>query len=164
MMVCVSTEYPNNAAWTVTYNLRDARTGELIRTITSDAPPFDSFALTADENYLITSASRSNQDIVNTNSGIALRYGINISYVNLWDFQRGTLIRDFFTQGGTLVLSEDEQSFTVADSRSVRHWRLDTLDELIAWTCQNRYVPEFTIEQRQRFGISSERSLCRTLG
>ena len=35
----------------------------------------------------------------------------------------------------------------------VELWRVDALDELIAWTQVNRYIPELTCDQRQLYRI-----------
>jgi WD40 repeat protein len=43
-----------------------------------------------------------------------------------------------------------------SSDRTLRVWQLLTLDETIAWTLANRYVPDLTQEQRQRYGLALE--------
>jgi hypothetical protein len=41
-----------------------------------------------------------------------------------------------------------------ADDDAVHEYRLDaTQDDLLAWVAANRYLPELTCQQRQRYGI-----------
>jgi WD40 repeat protein/DNA-binding SARP family transcriptional activator len=86
-----------------------------------------------------------------------LLLGGSLSGINsLWQVDTGEEIRRY---GGGLVKSPN---FT-PDGRhavvgyldgAVELWRIDsTLEELLSWTRNNRYIPELTCEQRELYGI-----------
>ena len=54
-----------------------------------------------------------------------------------------------------LAFIPDGCSFlTAADTDAVHEWRVDaTQDDLRAWVAANRYLPELTCQQRQRYRI-----------
>ncbi len=78
--------------------------------------------------------------------------------VFLWDVATGMLLRHFagheeyvlevvFTPDGKTLLS-------VCDDDTVREWQVDASQEaLLAWIATNRYMPELTCEQRERYQI-----------
>jgi hypothetical protein len=99
-----------------------------------------------------------------TFSGISLFSSITTKEkVAEWDFAAGDLLWTFpeHTLGG-LLSPDDKRMYSVSRGYIVT-WRFDTHDELIQWACENRYMPEFTAQQRERFGIENEISLCKTL-
>jgi WD40 repeat protein len=94
----------------------------------------------------------------NLPSGIDLTYSVdNRQRISQWDTLTGNLIRDFPNESSdAIVLKPDGSGLLTFD----RVWRLDTPEELIAWTCVNRYVADFTPEQRERYDITSDTSVC----
>ena len=90
---------------------------------------------------------------------LMLTSGMN-GVLKLWDLETAELIRQFgyaepaiifdiaMSPDGTTALSGSSQ-------QTIVQWRLDstTLDELIAWIEQNRYVRELTCEERAMYQI-----------
>jgi WD40 repeat protein len=77
----------------------------------------------------------------------------------LIDLKTGQLIRHFNDLAGTPISSPflpDGHSALVAFSDGkIEQWRIDSLDELIAWTYANRYIPELTCEHRQLYHLAA---------
>jgi WD40 repeat protein len=77
--------------------------------------------------------------------------------VILWDVATVQPIRRF--HGHTAIVrcvdfSPDGRTFLSSSlDASVRLWRIDSLEQLIAWTIANRYVPELTREQRRLYRL-----------
>jgi WD40 repeat protein len=75
---------------------------------------------------------------------------------SLWRTETGEVIRRY---GGGFVFSPDfspDGRHAVVGHRdgAVELWRIDaTLDELLTWTGNNRYVPELTCEQRELYSV-----------
>ncbi len=75
----------------------------------------------------------------------------------LWNMTTQTTVRQFLDVCGAIfspAFSPDGRSILANfwDGR-VELWRVDTLDELIAWTQVSRYIPELTCDQRQLYRI-----------
>jgi WD40 repeat protein len=71
--------------------------------------------------------------------------------VIVWDVATGWPLRRFVGhQGavGAVAFSPDGKAvLSASNDGTIRQWRIDTPDELIAWTRANRYMPELTCEQ-----------------
>jgi WD40 repeat protein/DNA-binding SARP family transcriptional activator len=83
-----------------------------------------------------------------------------------WDVATGQAIRRYSdagtASGALLFLSPDGHSFfTTPDQHKLVQWRIDTLDELLAWTLTHRYVRELTCDEREMYQIEP---LCDTAG
>jgi len=52
--------------------------------------------------------------------------------------------------------SDGRTIFSGSTDTTVRHWRLDTRDEMIAWAEANRYFPELNCEQQRRYGLAQQ--------
>lgn len=80
--------------------------------------------------------------------------------LGLWDANTGQLIR--FLSGHNapitgLTLSADgtlAASSTGVDGDVMIVWQISTLDEVVAWTYENRQIPELNCLQREQFGLS----------
>jgi WD40 repeat protein len=71
----------------------------------------------------------------------------------LWDLQTGELIRRYSASGYNLIFAPNHRT-AVVSSYSLELWRIDTtLDELLAWTRANRYIPELTCDQRDLYRV-----------
>ncbi|MEQ9030274.1 MAG: TIR domain-containing protein [Aggregatilineales bacterium] len=81
--------------------------------------------------------------------------------LGLWDANTGQLIR--FLRGHDaevtgLTLSADgtfAASSTGIDGDVMIVWQIYTLEQVIAWTLENRQIPELTCVQREQFGLSA---------
>jgi len=78
--------------------------------------------------------------------------------LRVWDVGSGQSLRTL--EGHTssvyaVAYSPDGQTVVSGSSdRTLRVWPILRLNELIDWTLANRYVPELTDEQRQRYGLA----------
>jgi WD40 repeat protein len=75
----------------------------------------------------------------------------------LWDIATAQPLRRFVGHSAAVrdvVLSADGRTaLSGSVDTAVRLWRLDSLDELIAWTNANRYVTELTCDQRELYRL-----------
>lgn len=78
--------------------------------------------------------------------------------VLLWDVESGALLRRF--QGHAsfvleVVFGPDGQTvLSIAEDDTLREWRVDdSLEELLDWVGENRYVPELSCEQRAQYHV-----------
>jgi WD40 repeat protein len=89
------------------------------------------------------------------------QFGISSSTdgtTTLWDLNTGKLIRRYQVSPFTLLFTPDNRSAIVGiiATNRIESWRLDaTLDELLAWTHANRYIPELTCQQRELYRLES---------
>jgi WD40 repeat protein/serine/threonine protein kinase len=121
--------------------LLDAETGAPVRYFRGLSGVFWSLDLSPDGKYLIAGADR----------GIVLR----------WDFQTGDEVQRFYGPGANswnVVYSPDGQtlfSTTPDPNEDVIQWRVAdwSLDELRTWVSKNRYVRDFTCEERTQYRI-----------
>jgi WD40 repeat protein len=82
--------------------------------------------------------------------------------VTQWDIATGQTIRHYLDTGWAVYLSPDGRSFfTTPDAVNLVQWRIDTLDELLAWTLTHRYVRELTCSERETYQIEP---LCDAAG
>jgi len=84
----------------------------------------------------------------------------------LWDIVEGVALRRYAGLNKPIVglaFVPDGHSFLVAaDDDAVHEWRVDaTQDDLLAWVEANRYVPELTCQQRERYHVEP---LCEQAG
>jgi len=53
-----------------------------------------------------------------------------------------------------LAFSPDGRTLaTTSPDLSIRLWRIDTLEELLAWTQANRYIPQLTCDQADLYHL-----------
>jgi len=81
--------------------------------------------------------------------------GILTSNGEQWDLATGEVTRRY-PPGLDLALSPDGGSFFTAAWRpvpSITEWRLDSRDELLAWTMNHRLVRELTCDERQLYQL-----------
>lgn len=90
------------------------------------------------------------------------RYVLSASFgdVILWDFETGGVLRHFrgFTNWGNVIFGPDEQTaFSVTGSAAdgIIEWKIADmpLDELLEWISANRYVREFTCDERAQYRL-----------
>ena len=78
--------------------------------------------------------------------------------VRVWDVASGQSLRTLEatpTAVKAVAFSPDGKTVVSGSGdRTLRVWPILTLNELIDWTLANRYVPELTDEQRQRYGLA----------
>jgi hypothetical protein len=90
--------------------------------------------------------------------GKTLVSGSSDRTLRVWDVASGQSLRTL--QGhsgavGAVAFSPDGKSVVSGSfDNTLRVWPILRMDDLIAWTLANRYVPELTEEQRQRYGLA----------
>lgn len=103
--------------------------------------------------------------VVSTDGRLALTASMAGSLM-LWDLERGELIRHSEGHGVVfdLALAPDGQTVLFGSSdTTIVQWRIDnpSLDELKAWVAANRYLPELTCAEREKYQIEP---LCDSTG
>ncbi|MEM8857394.1 MAG: hypothetical protein AAGD96_03685, partial [Chloroflexota bacterium] len=78
----------------------------------------------------------------------------------LWDLADGSILRQYTNFVGApldvRINRSGNHAYSVEDREAaiLRSWRLDLTDEeLLNWIEGNRYVPEFSCEQRELYNI-----------
>jgi WD40 repeat protein len=116
--------------------LWDMQTGNILRRFANHVGGIGQVQLSPDETLLLSGS------INGTNS--------------LWRVETGEEIRRY---GGGFVVSphftpDGRHAVVGYQDGAVELWRIDsTLDELLTWTRNNRYVPELTCEQRELYRV-----------
>jgi WD40 repeat protein len=74
---------------------------------------------------------------------------------SLLQVETGEVIRRYDGFAQSLSFSSDGKHAVIGlRSGGVELWRIDsTLDELLTWTRNNRYLPELTCEQREYYNV-----------
>lgn len=142
----------------------NVETGKAVRQLTIDAHSFSSFDVQPDEKTFVTSSfgGGGGGGGASTLSGIPLRstgVSTNPSFKQ-WNWSTGELIWEFPQNTYYAFFSPDRKRMFSMLGDSLAVWRFDSHDELVDWACANRYVPEFTSDQRKRFNIKNTVSLC----
>jgi WD40 repeat protein len=95
-----------------------------------------------------------------SNDGLTLLSAAFDGTIRVWDLGSGFEVRRYVLDDrlsvNSAVISADEQTIItgLTDGR-VRLWRLyPTLDSLLAWTFNNRFVPEISCAQREQFRMT----------
>jgi WD40 repeat protein len=79
--------------------------------------------------------------------------------VVLWDYATGNVLRRFEGHMGWIFdvafSSDGEHVYSASADGTVREWRVGgwALDDLLAWVHENRYVRDFTCEERAQYRI-----------
>jgi WD40 repeat protein/serine/threonine protein kinase len=116
--------------------LWDVQTGNILRRFNNHAGDVGQVRFSPDETLLLGGS------LDGTNS--------------LWRIETGEVIRRY---GGGFVISpnfspDGRHAVVGYQDGAVELWRIDlTLDELLTWTRNNRYIPELTCEQRELYRI-----------
>jgi WD40 repeat protein len=76
----------------------------------------------------------------------------------LWDVEAGIALRRYVGLAkpivGVVFVPDGRSFFVAADDDAVHEYRVDTSQEdLLTWIAANRYVPELTCQQRERYRI-----------
>jgi WD40 repeat protein/serine/threonine protein kinase/DNA-binding XRE family transcriptional regulator len=84
-------------------------------------------------------------------------FGAGITALALWDVASGQELRRFDATGALVysaAFSADGRTILAGTTDgTLRRWRVDTLPELLAWTAQNRFVPELSESQRAAYQL-----------
>jgi WD40 repeat protein/transcriptional regulator with XRE-family HTH domain len=123
--------------------LWDVATGQEVQRLTGHQGAVQSVAFSPDGQHIASSSFDGTLRLWDAASGLEQRRIAG---------HRDAVLSIAFHPHAAVVLSGS------ADG-TVRLWRLDTLDELITWTCANRYVQPLTAEQRAIYHTGSE-PLC----
>lgn len=143
----------------------DSKTGSIIHEYTLDVSTWASFDIQPETGALVTNTGGGGGGTgASTPSGIVLGQAITMnSALVQWNFITGEQIRRFpENMYGSNFSADGKRMFSYSDGRIVV-WNFISNRELIEWACANRYVPEFTEQQRERFNIENDVSLCSTL-
>jgi WD40 repeat protein len=123
--------------------LWDVQTGEAIRRFTNHAGSLGQVQFSPDEKLLLGGSGDGTSSLWDIETGDVLR-----RYGNGW------VMRFDFTEDGKQALAGYRDG-------TLEMWRIDsTLEELLSWTENNRYVPELTCEQRELYNVEP---LCEAL-
>lgn len=143
----------------------DLETGKVVNQYILDVYPLTEIKVMPDGKSFIESTSTSGfgGGYNFTPSGVSLRTREIMVYSTFrqWDWFTGELMWEFPSYTYYAFFSPDGKRMYSLVDESLAVWRFDSHDELIAWACANRYVPEFTEQQRERFNIENDVSLCR---
>lgn len=116
--------------------LWDVPTGNAIRHFTNHAGSLGQVTFSPDEKLLLGSSSDGTSSLWDIETGDVLR-----RYGNGW------IMKFVFTEEGNRALAGYRDG-------TLEMWRIDaTLDELLTWTKNNRYIPDLTCEQRELYGV-----------
>ena len=122
--------------------LWDLETGEILRRFTGHEDWVFCLDISPDGRYVISGDAR----------GVVI----------LWDFATGRELRRIQAHQdmvSSLAFSPDSQTFFSAptNDRSVIQWQVDdpSVDELLAWISENRYVRDLSCEERTQYNIES---------
>lgn len=116
--------------------LWDIETGDILHRFTDHSGAAGQVELSPDQRMLLGSASDGSS--------------------SLWSLERGEAIRRY---GGGFVFSPHfsaDGRYALVGHRdgAVEMWHIDaTIEELITWTQDNRFIPDLTCEQREFYGI-----------
>jgi WD40 repeat protein len=156
----------------------NASTGQEVRQFTMEPYPF--CWLFTDGKTILSFAGLS-PTLIDTTTNTTLRYypelasvpfaGMNFTpdgrlgiagafdgTTRIWDMQTGHVIRrmpNLSVPVGALTVLPDAHEVVVGlNDGQVELWRIDsTLDELLAWTKANRYIPDLTCDQRALYRL-----------
>lgn len=121
-----------------TLRLWDLQTGEALRRFDGHTSDVRTVAFSPDNLFVLS--------------------GSNDASVRIWDVSTGgeilrldghtdVVLSAIYSASGNSVL-------TGSQDRTVRYWRVVSISDLIVWTYENRYVPEFTCEQRVIYRVA----------
>jgi WD40 repeat protein len=114
--------------------LVDLATGEIIHTLFASLTT--GVAFTPDGQYAITAGNR----------------------LSLWDLTTGEEVRRYSESGFYMAPSmhTNGDSFYVNDAQAatIRHYRIDSDEALLAWTQANRYIRDLTCTERETYQIT----------
>jgi len=83
--------------------------------------------------------------------------GSNDQLIILWDIADAQILRIFKGHSGsirTVMFTPDGHSvFSTSSDQSIRLWRIDSDDDLLAWTQANRFVPPLTCEDKTNYRL-----------
>jgi len=143
----------------------ESETGKQDDTYTINLSSVANFSIAPDQSSFVTSygGGGSGGGGDETPSGISFSSGIIIPGSHIrWDFTTGELLWQYPWESGPSVFSTDGK-YLYSSWGSIDVWRLDSPQDLIQWACNNRYVPQFTPAELERFKIKSDVGVCETL-
>jgi WD40 repeat protein/type II secretory pathway predicted ATPase ExeA len=117
--------------------LWDANTGKVVRVFPAQAAALQAVTLSADGTQALSA--------------------LDDGSVILWDIAAGEIVRNFVGHTGqvrSVAFSPDgRMAASGAGDNTVRLWRIESRDELIAWTKANRYIPPLTCDQQKTYQL-----------
>jgi WD40 repeat protein len=116
--------------------LWDVPTGSIIRRFTNHAGSLGQVQFSPDEKLLLGSSGDGTSSLWDIETGDVLRR-----------YSSGWVMRFDFTADGRHALAAYRDG-------TLEMWRIDsTLEELLSWTENNRYIPELTCQQRELYNV-----------
>jgi WD40 repeat protein len=159
----VTISSPADSGEKLQLTIYDSKSRKVIRELSITAPGESDVQVDPSGKYVFTAyGGGGGFGMDTTPSGIIYRHSYQLAgFIGQWDFTTSNLLWEFPVASQDVVFSPDgTRIFTGAED--FRVWRMDSAAQLIAWACSNRYVPDFTPEQRDFFGIKNEVSVCKT--
>ena len=167
------------ASWDETLKLWDVETGEVLRTYEGHTDWVWNVALSPDEKMLLSAGADKILILWDLETGEEIRRfvghddgaldvtfdrtgeraisGGRENYAILWDVESGELLRRYVGHTNWIRGLDDspvDSVFATASSDgTIRLWPVQTFDQLIEWTEQNRYVRELTCPERKLYRV-----------
>jgi WD40 repeat protein len=167
------------ASWDETLKLWDVETGEVLRTYEGHTDWVWNVALSPDEKMLLSAGADKILILWDLETGEEIRRfvghddgaldvtfdrtgeraisGGRENYAILWDVESGELLRRYVGHINWIRGLDDspvDSIFATASSDgTIRLWPVQTFDQLIEWTEQNRYVRELTCPERKLYRV-----------
>ena len=168
----------------------DTQTGEMTNSFATQQRASDTITLSPDASIIATTGGGSSFTLWNMRTGAQiLRFeghagdvtnilfsadgtqivsGSDDETVLIWDITTGTPLRrleDHTSAVTGIAFGPDEASlYSASWTDGIIHWRLDDIDELIHWTCENRAVIDLTAAERTAYGVTTTAPLCEVMG
>ncbi|MGB1287795.1 MAG: hypothetical protein ACPG7F_14745, partial [Aggregatilineales bacterium] len=142
---------------------RDANSGEVVAFIADGLPPAGFALLNTDATRLYLSGVTF-EDVESTLSP-RLNFIDYVSYVVrdaslMIDTEREIALWEYNNSVLLALTADDAYMLATDESGAVLLYRNDSLQSLIEWTCANRSVPEFNVEQREQYNIQTTATIC----
>jgi len=77
--------------------------------------------------------------------------------MTLWNAGNGAIVQrfwgDFSNEGRIFFVPATNLALTINGNGQMTLWTIHPYEDLVAWTANNRYVPELSCDQRKQFGV-----------
>jgi WD40 repeat protein len=134
--------------------LWNLETGEAIRTFSGHTFVVNTIAFSPDGQTVLSGSCRQEKRATECVQGEII----------LWDVKTGEILHTFIghtDRVSSVAFSPDGQSaLSVSPDNTAILWRIDSPEEIIEWTCNNRYVYPLTDYDRQVYKLDQKPNVC----